>query len=181
MSDHLIYERQTGQKYTIENGYERPDGQGGRIIKQGFIAYFKPRGDSDYRAEFDATAAAEQYADREIRAGRADYKDRDKIVREREKRLQDFIESHEHYTRTGGLGLIWKKKSEAEIIAEREASIAAQIEALEERKKKLAEKDGEVVEEEKRGPGRPSKKDELVVPVGVTAGVATTNTARAKG
>lgn len=197
MAERLIYERETPHRYTIENGYERRDGMGGLVIKQGFEAHFKAMSDVNLTSEFDATRAAERYADNEVMAGRVDYKDRDRIFNERLERIKSFIESHEHYTRPGGLGLIWKKKSEAQIIAEREASIMAQIEALEEMKRKVeGVQSGEVSVEEaleeelpevmtnaegevKRGPGRP-KKDELVKPVGVVAGVATSNTLRGK-
>lgn len=173
----MIYERKHGHQYTVENGYSRPDGQGGRIVKLGLMAVFEPRSPMDPTAEFDTARAAATYVDMNISAGNIPYEHKEAKVKETDQRLQSFIEGLQDFTRPGGLGLIWRQKTVEERAAMLEQSIQAQQDRLREMKDSIKDKSEAELEELTRPE---VKTDGMAKQPGVITGGATTSTPRGK-
>ncbi len=173
----MIYERKHGHQYTVENGFSRPDGQGGRIVKLGLMAIFEPRSVIDPTAEFDTTRAATTYVDMNIAAGNTPYVEREAKIKETDQRLQTFIESLRDFTRPGGLGLIWRQRTIEERAAILEQSIQAQQDRLREMQTSIKDKSDAELEELTKPE---VKTDGLAKAPGVITGTATIASQRGK-
>lgn len=170
-SERVIYERERGHRYTIINGFSRPDGMGGMIVKRGIQAHFRPISPVNQTGVFDATACAVSYVNSEIAAGQSKPEDRAKLIEKTLKLIRDFIENHPHFTREGGMNLIWRQKTREERIAEIEARAEAMKKQAEEMRAALKDNDLTEAEMEKMAnPPQPKKDPELVKPVGVSGG-----------
>lgn len=173
----MVYERNRGIQYIVENGFSRSDGMGGLIIKPGLIASFKPISDTNQMGVFDTHICAERYVNMEISSGRVESEKRKERVEQIDKRLQDFVENHPDYTREGGLGLIRRQKTREERAVELRQHAAAIIEQAQE----LEAKAETMTEEELEAATAPKKKDdEMAKPVGVVTGAVTSADARVK-
>lgn len=165
----VIYERERGHRYTIINGFSRSDGNGGRVVRQELQAHFKTVSPINQMGVFDAAACARSYVNSEIASGQTPVDQREKRYEETLKLICDFIENHKHFTREGGLNLIWRQKTEEERVAEMKARAEAMRKQAEEMEAALKKKD--VAGAEKLSSPVIQKKDpDLVRPVGVTGG-----------
>lgn len=173
----MIYERKRGIKYVVENAYSRPDGMGGRDVKPGLLANFKPVSDVNQMGIFDSRKTAEAYVQMEISTGRCKPEDRQKRVAQVDKRLCEFVENHIDYTREGGLDLIRRQKTKEE----RAEELKRHAQALIDQANELEGNADKMTEEEMEQAVPPTqKKDEMVKPVEVISGPVTSGSQRGR-
>lgn len=175
MSD-IIYIRERGHKYNYENGYSRPDGFGGRTVKQGLMIEFKPISDINQTGIFNATKAVDKYIMGEIVAGNINRGDSDKETERVMKQVRHFIETHDHYKKEDGTGqnLIWLAPTdEQRAQALRDQAEALRNQADEITKAQTADEAEEKLKDLKEELAPKKAPQELSKPVGVISGGAT--------
>lgn len=171
MSD-LIYLRKAGHKYNMENGFSRPDGYGGRIVKQGIMIEFQPISEINQTGRYNVTQAATKFVDFEIVAGNVERDNREKEITRRVEQISRFIENHDHFTKPDGRGqnLIWREPTDEE----KAEALLREAEALKEKAEAITKaatvEEGEEKLEELKEELAPKPKKELSKPVGVVTG-----------
>lgn len=175
----VIYIRERAQKYNMENGFSRSDGQGGRFIKQGLMVAFDAISDENPTATFNATKTAEYWVNAEIVAGNIEEVKRESAIESKLEDVRRYIENHDHFSKPDktGQNLIWREPSKED----RVKSLKAQAEILIKQAEEIAQADtADEVEEKldelkKTLAPQPNKKN-ISKPVGIITGGATAST-----
>lgn len=122
----IVFLRKTGHKYNYRNGYNKSDGYGGVVIRQGILLDFKQLNDLDPTGTLNVTKTAEKYVNSEVISQNIDEKDREKKVKEEIYNIIKFLLTHKHYRQ----GKIWPEPSaEDRAISLRNQALALQAQA----------------------------------------------------
>lgn len=125
----LVYERKRGMQYIVQNSTEK-ETKFGKKVTQGIMAQFWPQSDLHQMGVFNVTKYVDDWVQYEINAGNigiGDEKAKEKKKKELTNAIVEWIENHQDFH----AGIIWKKKSKEDLIADMEKSIQSQQEALE--------------------------------------------------
>lgn len=171
MSD-VIYIREAAQKYNMQNGFSKSDGQGGRFIKQGILIYFEPISDANRTGVYNASKAAKDYVHAEIVSGNIDRDNQEQEEAKILKQIMGYIEEHDHYTKPDGFGqnLIWREPSSEERAAEIEKAAEEMIQKAQAIRDVGTTEEKEEKLEEMKEDLRPQPAKTLGKPVGVVVG-----------